>query len=179
MHKILLPIILTLGISTGSLVFAQDQEPAAPKTSKHNIGAAAGFVTGYGLSYRLWLGKSLGLQFTTAPFYRKDKDVTRTSLSLGFTVLKSLFKGEHTRLLGYSGIAGHYLFQDFDETRPGFDPLDDGDEEEYNINFGLGPGIELTVWQLSFNLMGGLACYKSNDSFSVSMTGEVGLYYMF
>lgn len=72
------------------------------------MGVAAGFVTGYGLSYRK-LGKKCSLQLTFAS-YVEGKDV---KISAGVALLKDMYKGDTSMLFIYSGL--HYWYNKYTE----------------------------------------------------------------
>ncbi len=77
------------------------------KVGTHNLGAGAGFVTGYGLSYRQWFEKN-GIQLTAAPFYNKTDYDERTVISCGVTALRIFKEAKLVNLIGYLG--PHYFY---------------------------------------------------------------------
>ena len=151
----------------------------ANTVGKNNIGAGAGFVTGYGLSYRHWFNKN-GIQATFAPYYSKDKNETDYSLSVGVTGLHTLKEAKYVNLLVYFGPHFWYNHQKgpmvhYDETTG----YSDNFSEKF-LFFGGGPGFDFHFWKMSFNLMFGLAGRTNFENNSgIQFTGEAGLYYSF
>jgi hypothetical protein len=157
-----------------SAVFADEN-----KVGTYNIGAAAGFVTGYGLSYRQWFGK-WGAQATFAPFYDKNQYHTNYSLSIGVTALRMLIEAKFVNLFLYAGPHFWYNYnrvsnQDYpDPANP------NGITKDRMLFVGAGPGFDFHFWKLSFNLMAGLAFHSDLDANAgINFTGETGLYYSF
>ena len=142
---------------------------------KHGIGAAAGFVTGYGLSYR-YLGKKYNLQLTFAP-YVQGKD---TKISIGAAVLKNMYRGDTSKLFIYSGL--HYWYNRYTEK---WDDEGDvtlkGDWVEHRLNCGFGPGFEFNITSnIIFDLMAGYAVYLcDNAATQLNFTGETALFFYF
>ncbi len=141
----------------------------------HGVGVAAGFVTGYGLSYRK-LGKKYNLQLTFAP-YVQGKD---TKISAGVALLKDMYRGDTSKLFFYSGL--HYWYNRYTEK--------DEDENEVTLkgewtdqwlNCGFGPGFEFNITSnIVFDLMAGYAVYLcDNEATSLNFTGETALYFYF
>jgi hypothetical protein len=80
-----------------------DKFPIEENSFKHGIGAGAGYVTGYGLSYRYTPNK-LGFQVNFAPYHSQELD----RYSLGLTFIYSLIKNRVSSLFIYQG--NHYYF---------------------------------------------------------------------
>lgn len=156
------------------------------KRFDHYIGAAAGYTSGFGLSYRRWFGSVWGFQVTGFPWYREytypeDDDNsyggtsiisgnrTETMGSFGILVLKSLAELKYVRFLGYVGGNTFYNYErsDYVET----DRTYDYDLEKYisdtvrvdktyksnAITLGLGAGAEWYLWRFGFHLQLGFA----------------------
>ena len=141
----------------------------------HGVGVAAGYVTGYGLSYR-HLGKKCNLQLTFAP-YVQGKDA---NISVGVALLKDMYIGDTSKLFIYSGI--HYWYNRYTEK--------DDDENEVTLkgewtdqwlNIGFGPGFEFNLTSnIVFDLMAGYAVYLcDNEATSLNFTGETALFFYF
>ena len=150
---------------------------------RHNVGVAAGFVTGYGLSYRQWFNKN-GIQVTFAPFYNKDSNETFYSMSLGITGLRNLLEAKVVNLFVYYG--PHFWYS-YDRTHypyylssNPYSPYPTQTNISKRLFVGGGPGFDFYFWRMSFNLMFGLA-YTTDlgNSSGVTFTGETGLYYSF
>jgi len=161
-------IILIL-IFVKSTALAQDSS----RNFKHAIGAAAGFTTGYGLSYRFMPAK-YGVQITFAPYHDSNLD----RFSTGLTLLYTLVESKVTNLFLYQGTHHYYNSRieeryDPDKTTPTSVRV----TESY-VNVGLGVGIEIIIAKrVGFNLMAGYAAY---DNFNkLNITGESGLFYKF
>lgn len=143
---------------------------------KHAIGAGAGFITGYGLSYR-YMPSKFGVQLNFAPYHDNETD----RYSLGITFLYTIIKNNISSLFFYEG--NHYYYNSV--TVYNYDPFIPNNpnptkrrETTNYFNNGVGFGIELIiVKRISLNLMTGYAFY--NNFTQVNITGETALYYKF
>ncbi len=150
---------------------------------KHNIGAGAGFVTGYGLSYRQWFNRN-GVQITFAPYYNQNSTSTDFSLSLGATGLYIIKEAKYVNLLAYYGPHFWYSYQR-NSWNSSYDPVTGRYSNSYTnydkmLFVGGGPGFDFHFWKLSFNLMFGFTFrtdFKNNSG--INFTGETALYYSF
>ena len=136
---------------------------------KHGIGVAAGFVTGYGLSYRFLNGKT-AYQITFAPYVSAQFSL----ISLGFARIHTLYEAaDFADLLYYIGVQGHYDSSSYDEFGRTV--------EKYRINLGVGPGIRFKISDhVRFDIMFGYALYNTiGYPSSVNFTGETALFYYF
>lgn len=156
-------------------VLGQDRPNESKENStKHGLGAGAGFTTGYGLSYRYTPNK-WGAQVNFAPY--KDNETERYSVGLSF--LYKLIENTNTSLYAYQG--NHYYYNS--ELQYTYDPImPNGQRQERVsegfINNGVGFGIEiLFAKRISFNLMAGFATYRNFSN--INLTGETALYYKF
>lgn len=139
----------------------QAQELTVADQSKHAIGAAAGFTTGYGLSYRYTPG-IWAIQATFAPF----ADEYETQISSGITFIYYLRKLKYVNLYLYQG--NHFFYEKVD--------YPEYFNENKQWNNGLGMGFEFIVFErVSVNLMTGFGAYDSFKKYN--MTGEVGLFF--
>ncbi len=156
---------------------------------KNQIGAAAGFTTGYGISYRYWPDK-WGVQLTTTPYFEKG----RANSSFGVTVLMRLQEMSWVNLYLYLG--NHLIFDRTTYypqlTDAGGNLLYDtygnpvySSQLEYANNYrwltGIGPGFEFIIGKrFSFNLMFGFRSdYATNEDYKIAFTGETGIYFRF
>jgi hypothetical protein len=178
---ILASLLIIVGISA--------QENVEVKSSRrvstpHEIGFAAGFATGYGLSYRYW-PKLVGVQFTAFPFVSDDESY----ISLGLTGLFELDSHDWYRFFGFVGT--HLNIQEYDEEiySSGFD-LSNGyysnlvetnrvEKKKYII--GIGPGIEFTPGgRIGINIMTGFQFqYVDKNDWGTYPTIESGIYFRF
>jgi len=167
-------VFCTMNLSTS---FADEN-----KVGTYNIGLAAGFVTGYGLSYRQWFGKN-GVQITLAPYYSSDTTKTDFSMSFGVVGLRMLKEARFVNLFAYYG--AHYWYSHLKETtilenNPNAPSAQTTYTTSKRIYAGGGPGLDIHFWKLSFNIMFGLAFTSDLDqSTGIQFTGETGLYYSF
>jgi len=154
-----------------NFTFAGENDPDEEHVLMANhVGAAAGFVTGYGLSYRHWSNTGYGYQLTIAPYL----DQTTALLSLGVTGLKSIHIAPFANLFAYYGV--HYNYSKDSYT----DMYDNVVNEESIIIVGGGPGFELHFGPISVDLMFGLAArYSSTSKLGLQMTVDTGIYYSF
>lgn len=143
---------------------------------KFGIGAAAGFSTGYGLSFRYWPA-NWGIQFTTAPYYTEND----SQISLGATVLNTIKNDGRIKLFLYLG--NHVLYEKWSDYS--YDGSNSDPSKYTTWILGAGPGFEFIILEkISFNLMFGVASYTeySNNydtDWMLNMTAETGLYYKF
>lgn len=147
-------------------VMSQDIKlEAKTDTYIHSLGAAAGFTTGYGLSYRYTPNK-FGLQVVLGPSYNGYS----TNISFGLTFLYKLIVNNKSNLFLYQGNHMYYSRRDAYH-------IYEATSERIWFN-GIGIGFEFLLGdRVSFNLMGGYAGYNSFES--LNMTGEIGLFYNF
>ena len=128
------------------------------KVGNRNVGAAAGFVSGYGLSYRQWIG-TWGFQLTTAPYYQKNGIGSDASLSLGITALKKIKEAKLVNLFGYLGphfylnrsTDTYYEYPPYEPYAPAVKPREKTSINQSRILFlGGGPGIDFHFLRISF-----------------------------
>lgn len=171
-------VVLIVAIMIPVIAFSQNQpnESEYKNELKFGVGAAAGFSTAYGLSFRYWPAK-LGIQLTTAPYISKYD----TQISFGATVLNTIKQDDRIRLFIYFG--NHILYEKWDYS---YDIYSNSDISKYTTwIMGAGPGFEFTILRkMSFNLMFGLASYSNfnannENDWMLNMTAETGLYYKF
>ncbi len=141
---------------------------------RHQFGAAAGFSTGYGLSYRYWPG-NWGIQGTFAPYYDNTAGPT---ISLGITGLRLIEDNGWSRFFVY---LGNHLHIDSDSDGS-YDPAQEPEYRQITTYvLGVGPGIEFLIKRrLGINLMFGVALFTDSDGYVMThLTGETGIYYRF
>ncbi len=165
-------LITSIAICITALTLnAQTETPTT--NSKHAIGIAAGFTTGYGLAYR-YQGNKFGTQFTFAPY----KSAEESHLSLGVTFLYKLVSFEKVELFLYQG--NHYSSttnknQTYDFVNS--TQLLAGTTTRY-FNNGLGFDIELSLNKhAGLHFMAGYAGY--NNFKEINVTGETALFFKF
>ena len=139
---------------------------------KHQFGAAAGFSTGYGLSYRYWPGK-WGFQGTFAPYY----DDSGPMISVGVTALRLIEDNGWSRFFIY---LGNHLHTDAQEIYDYPDPVPEVRQLTTHV-IGVGPGIEFLIKRrIGLNVMFGVALFNDTDGFMMTnLTGETGVYFRF
>jgi len=169
----LLPILFLFLLQS---VLGQKQNDTANNiTFKHALGVAAGFTTGYGLSYRFTPNK-FGVQLTFAP-YKNDETA---QYSLGITFMYKIIESEFANFFLYQG--NHFFYTkdktyDYIYYYPNFSFTGREVVDKY-WNNGIGIGIEFIILKrVSFNLMGGYAAYKNFEN--INITGETGLFFKF
>lgn len=161
--------ILAFSLAVVSLPFAagaqeaKPDRPAAAETSlkTHNIGLGAGFLTGYGLTYRHWFPTGNGYQLTFIPVARINDDETYFNSSVGAIGLRSFHRTLHSNFFGYYG--GHYNYTYESQERLYFTNM--GSETNilrdkdilHNVYAGAGLGIEVHFWSINYSLMFGYA----------------------
>ncbi|MEA1873793.1 MAG: hypothetical protein U9N51_05115 [Bacteroidota bacterium] len=133
----------------------QTEQQEIHSLGKHGIGIAAGFTTGFGLSYRHYFDK-FRVQLTFGPAITLDDFYA----SVGLGLMYELGNSEKTSFYLYQG--SHLLYDSY---------------ETYAF-FGVGIGLEFVVFkQLSYNIMLGYAAWENFERFLP--TGEMGFYYRF
>ncbi|MGB7566696.1 MAG: hypothetical protein WBM07_02475 [Chitinivibrionales bacterium] len=148
------------------------------KVGTYNVGAAAGFVTGYGLSYRQWFDNN-GIQLTLTPYYSKSSTETYYNVSFGVTGLRMIKEANYVNLFLYYG---PHFWHSYDKypTYNYANSSSDTIARSTLLFLGGGPGFDFHFWRMSFNLMFGLA-FRTDfvDNSGIQFTGETGLYYSF
>ena len=150
----------------------------------HEIGFAAGYTTGYGLSYRQWFHNGYGVQLTCGPYYDKSGSTTNGSVSLGLTGLRMLSATGNLNLYLY--LSGHWLYNYTDQIVQWYDynyeyPYDQSVVMvTHDFYFGFGPALDIHGRRISFNIMTGLRYNTDfNSNFHIGPTIESALYFAF
>jgi hypothetical protein len=167
MKKISLLLFALFVINTGFSQTVSSEKPVASNEFKHALGGAAGFTTGYGLSYRYDFGKYM-LQATFAP-YKADR---KTRISAGLAFMFRLVDDKKTSLFLYQ--ANHYMYYKY--RTYSYNGPSETKLEEY-VNSGIGIGYEIRWDRVSVNFMTGYAAYRNFSNFN--MTGEFAIFYRF
>lgn len=141
---------------------------------KYNLGFGAGFMTGYGLSFR-YMPQKWGVQANLGPYFDGEKE----RYSLGITFLYRLIESEKAHFYLYQG--NHYMYNTYMDyiyagPKQG-EPFEVKRMEEY-INTGLGMGVEVILAErVGLNFMAGYGFY---DNFRrLNITGETAFYFKF
>jgi hypothetical protein len=167
-------------------VFAQEMMIENPQQAKeaapmyHNIGLAAGFITGNGLSYRQWFPNSWGFQTTFFPYYLREHGHKEMDVSLGITGLKIFSRSTFANLYGYGGPHLEYNYNNYYNWDNSPYYYYQSPTETTTLSGGGGVGIDFHFWKLSFNFMFGVmgkTDFKENDE--VSFSTEVAGFYTF
>jgi hypothetical protein len=163
---------------------------AAKKRFSHYLGGAAGYTSGYGLSYKYWHKEKWGFQVAAMPYYKEfvypeddnhslystsviDGKKTVTTASFGVLLLKNLVELKYLRFLMYTGGNTHYKYEKSDYTE--VDRTYDYNSSRYvgdttnvsrrrksqKVTLGLGAGAEWYIWRFGFHLLFGIS--GSND----------------
>jgi hypothetical protein len=176
MKNIKLTLLSFAFLAIGFNSFSQYEKNETPKKeyqvkSKHAVGLAAGFSSGYGLSYQYTPNK-LTFQLAFAPL----KNDNRTLISTGLTFIYRIKEGDKLNFFVYQ--ANHYLVDR--ETRTNY-PYPSGTPITSTINKdrfnnGIGLGFEFFIGEnVLFDLMAG---YGARNNFKeLGLTGEIGLFY--
>ncbi len=134
---------------------------------EHSLGAAAGFSTGYGLSYRVYKNK-LGVQFVFAPF--KNENITRHSL--GVTFLYKLDERKSLNFFAYQGNHYYYKRNHYSDDNFYYEP----DETKSDFIHSLGLGFEFKILDpINVSFMAGFASYHMFELYNV--TAEMSIFY--
>lgn len=169
-------VILTLLFSLTTLYLGAEE--TIEEIRPNYIGGAAGFSTGYGLSYRYWPG-DLGTQIVFTPIINEYG----TSFNVGTGLFKTLHDGKATRLFLF--LAGNGTYTEGVESIYADEvPFDVIREEEYtrfDWGVGIGPGLEIYFFKnIVLDIMFGYR-YGQGDSYfeGLGFTAEAALYYRF
>jgi hypothetical protein len=149
-------------IFVSTRIFSQENKTDEKiQQQKHSVGLAAGFTTGFGLSYR-YLPKKLGILATVLILPNNDYS------SFGATILYKVIQRQYSWFYLYqSNLYSTYRNSGFDCGCPYY--------EWFN---GIGFGTEILMGKhFGLNFMGGAGFYENFDEFTV--TAETGLYYKF
>lgn len=176
-------IISIIALSFSSMLLAQESTVSNTKSepernsAPHEIGLAAGFVTGYGLSYRYW-PKKIGVQLTAFPLISNDESY----ISAGLTGLVELDSRDWYRFFAFVG--GNMNIQSYNDYY--YDGYPYSTEtmvrvEETRYTVGFGPGIEFTPGgRIGLNIMTGFQYYYENkDNWGTLPTIEGAIYFRF
>jgi hypothetical protein len=187
-----LAIISLLSMCLSGL-YAKDLEPVLHRYS-NQAGLSIGMTSGYGPAYRRWFYDKLGLQLSGWFLSRKDEyrgEISGSQVywtkSLGLIGLYNIHDWKYARGLLYNGIS--YLSMGTTDNR--VIEIDsvyyryrnhsiEGIDKE--LSFGNGIGIELTVWRLGIDLMGGVRfgySFSGNSVMEPCLTLDGGLFYLF
>ncbi len=170
---------MTNAIAAAALILLGYPAAASePVTRAHNVGIGAGYVTGYGISYRHWFRNGFGYQVNFAPYYRKTDCSEERNLSLGVTGLKVIHGAETVNLIGYAGAS---ILHEYDRysyaCQYGYEEME---TKNTTYTFGGGPGFDVRFWHLSLNAMFGVrVSTDSNHEVRMDITGETAIYYSF
>jgi hypothetical protein len=173
--------ILSILLSVIALLFAgqvQSQEVKVQDSKlvyKHALGAAAGYTTGCGLSYKYSINK-FSAQLVFLPIYIGKDDM---SFSTGLTFMYRLVETNHVNLFLYEGNHWHYYKQiDYGYYNYYGHYYEDIIDVDNYLNCGVGFGLEFKLGErLAFNLMFG---YSARENFEkLKPTIETGLFYNF
>lgn len=180
---------ITILLLLCSFSYGQEATTSATKSlsnaemsnTPHEVGIAAGFVTGYGLSYRYWPQK-MGIQFTAFPLISADESY----FSFGANGLLELDSRKWYRFFAYLG--GNVNIQSYDAyVGSNYDP-NTGNYSSYTervnetrYTCGFGPGIEFTPGgKIGFNIMTGFQFYyEDSDEWGTAPSIEGGVYFRF
>ncbi|MFH1613404.1 MAG: hypothetical protein ABIB46_06795 [bacterium] len=177
MKKLILIVIMflipILSYSQEKIFTTADAANISESEYKYSIGAAAGFTTGTGVSFRKWFDNKKAVQITLLPFLNKEN----STISLGLTYLQKLKQGKTTNLFFYTG---YHYFQVIETSYIDDKNILNKKNTSINNNVGAGPGLEIKIDNIVFDIMVGFAIYHNNiDKLSLGLTGEIGLFYNF
>jgi hypothetical protein len=126
----------------------------------HYFGIGAGFVTGFGLSYRYW-PENLGIQVDLCPVLSLE----RSLFSIGVSGLYAIKRLPTTSFFIYAG--GNYFKEK------------DGYYESDRFGLGGGFGVEFGRSNLCFDLQCGFQYFNGTNiqNYGLYPSGEIALYY--
>lgn len=168
MKHLALSILLLLPLCGWAQTDDEDEFENTPANFEHEIGFHAGMSTGIGPSYRHWFDR-FGIQVTAMPI----KTSSWFYMNGGLTAMYSIQNYRKVRIFGYWGncvIHEHYASNYY---------INNNSHTKYNTGVGFGfslghiVALNLQAGYGAFDLFGGY------DRLTLSLTGEVGLYYRF
>jgi hypothetical protein len=199
-------VFFATGVYAQENTEASDEKPSDTKFEdlSHGIGAAAGFTTGYGLSYRYYHNR-LVLQATFSPVVESRDDMRFSS---GLTFMYRLTQTDHINFYLYESNHWNYSVYEYENSGYYSYNYNSGDyyssltrDTESYIHSGVGVAFEFVLWdRVSLNLMTGYSAkygrfhhvyhefhngeLVNDDSsvdyrFKIHPTIEGGLYYCF
>ncbi|KMQ51331.1 hypothetical protein CHISP_1814 [Chitinispirillum alkaliphilum] len=169
------PILMTLVVvCLTHSSFAEQKD-----LNRHNIGLAAGHITGSGFAYRHWFENSYGIQLTLAPYHNRSKESTSTYVNAGLTGLRILNEHERVNVVAYVGSNFRYRKSTdlywYDMTR-----LPDDTYQDNRLTAGAGIGGDIEFSSISVNLKAGYRFSTDlEDEFVSSLSADVALFYSF
>ncbi len=180
--------LLIISILLPSEVRAKDEKS---NIYSNNIGVCAGFVTGFGLSYRHWFPGGNGFQVTVFPYYDVDEEPHYDKyviVSAGVTGLRAIHLERPVNLFFYYGLHYYYYYNhdsygyigsEYDEETGRYRSIYGQHlHKEQQLYLGCGPGIDIHFWRLSLNIMVGFAGrLELPDGFGINPSAEGALYY--
>lgn len=148
-------VIITIFILIFSISLNAQDTSQVSKTYKHKLGLAAGFSTGYGLSYK-FTPNNFGIQTTIGTFYN--------DFSFGITPFFIVKKSQIADVFLYNG--NH--FYDYEQA---------SNSQKITNSFGIGFEINSDT-PFTFCVMGGIASkYYLNGDWNYDYTIEAAIYY--
>lgn len=193
MTKYILACILSLSC-VGMSIAQEDQPEGQTSLNKpairHELGVAAGFTTGFGPAYRIWVNR-LGAQTCFTPINDGSMELYSAGLSLMFSLAKTetsnfyLYQGNHfLSQTQYRSSTYEYVYQQDGSGNVSYTTVFKPayTEKKNYFNNGFGIGIELfhkdrNISPFGFNLQCGLAGYRNFTR--SNFTGEIALMYKF
>lgn len=207
---ILLISLFTVPFAAGNITPENVEEATYSSTTRKRysnyIGFAAGFISGYGLSYRRWVNDNWGFQINLLPLYYErhyhddyefheiDSGYSDVGhLSLGAIFIRKISDGKYTRFSLYAGtnLQTEYEKYDYYYTLNEWDSQsqsslnnivhDKGKYVENKVTAGAGMGFEWYIWRFSFTIMTGLlgAYAIEKESYQANPSIEGGVHLRF
>ena len=150
--------LLTLLTIISYCAICQDNNDAEiQEVYKHYVGVNVGATTGIGLAYK-YHPRKFGHQITCLPLLVDDV----FHASVAYTTFFSLKKKTETELVLF---AAHHVTDFY--------------TGNYTYNFGIGPGFELHVDEISGHILLGYGIYNVPDNITALPTLDLALFYRF
>ncbi len=176
MRKIHTPLLAVLFVLGGLCPAWGNSDSLASNSIKtHNFGLAAGYISGYGLTYRHWGKSDNGYQLTLIPVGKLTETHSFFNASIGAIGLRSLNAGQAVNFFAYYGAQYNYTYEK-DVYQSNYDQnyqyVPTYNYERLNISHKLyaggGLGLELHAGNLSLNVMVGYAGNYARDFSTLS-----------
>jgi hypothetical protein len=177
------------------------------KRYSNYIGVAAGFTSGYGLSYKKWFDK-WGVQLTLFPWYEEEKYSDKTDDnsyyynrdsgfsnngygSIGLLLNRSILESKYIKFCAYGGGNCYVEYKRYDYYSRAYDysygkneyvlTHYTGKKLTNTLSLGVGCGAEFYIWRFGFHGMAGL---RGSNRFpdnlkKIGLSAEAGAYFRF
>jgi hypothetical protein len=201
--------LVTLAIASSNSDSSDTEASYSQVTSKkysNYIGVAAGFTSGYGLSYKRWFDK-WAIQVTLFPWYEEEKYSDKTDDtyyynrdsgysnngygSIGLLLNRSILESKYIKFCAYGGGNCYVEYKRYDYFS-NYNDYSSGRSEYVKAHYtgkkltntltlGVGCGAEFYIWRFGFHGMAGLRGSNRfpDNTKNLGLSAEAGAYFRF